>query len=62
MPASLGTLNVDTGSVLKDVTLNVRVAYRPATRFRVWLGTRLFHLAARVFGCHVNVEATHPSP
>ena len=63
MNPHIGTLNVDTGSVLKGVTLDVRVRTRAATRFRLWLGKALLILGAKALGAHINLDVkTSPPP
>ena len=42
--------------IMSQITIKVRVTGRNRQKVRNWLGVKLMELAAKVFGCKVEVE------
>lgn len=53
-------LAMDAGRLHRDLTINVSVNYRIATRIRVRLGLWLFVLGARVAGVGIKLDKSLP--
>jgi hypothetical protein len=53
MSADIAKINA--ADAMKSVTLNVKVDTREL-RVRLWIGTRLLHLAAWILGCRIRIE------
>jgi hypothetical protein len=53
MSADIAKINA--ADAMKAVTLNVKVDTREL-RVRLWIGTRLLHVAAWVLGCRIRIE------
>jgi hypothetical protein len=51
---------IDMASVISSLTVTVKVS--KTTRVRMWLGTRAMGLAARIFGCKVDIVTAGDEP
>jgi hypothetical protein len=54
MATQLGTLSAK--SLMRSLTLTVRISRMPELRFRLWLGMKLIRLAAWVMWCNIRLE------
>lgn len=54
--SAVDTVNVRAASILRDVTLHVKLKGLRVLRMRIWLGTKLVMLAALVMGCNIDIE------
>lgn len=51
---------IDVASVIGSLTVTVKVS--KTTRARMWLGTRAMGVAARIFGCKVDIATDDEAP
>lgn len=52
----MATMELSMTETMKNVSLHVVVTDKREASARMWFGTRLIKLAARVMGCGVDVE------
>jgi hypothetical protein len=50
------TIKIPVSSVTNRLTVNIEVTGLRVWRVRLWLGTHLIGLAARVMGCNIHVD------
>jgi hypothetical protein len=55
----MALLEIDMAKVISELVLTVKVS--KTTRARMWLGTRAMGLAARIFGCNVEISTVEDS-
>jgi hypothetical protein len=49
--------NFDSVKMMRQLTLNIRATRTTELKWRIWLGVRLFYLAAWILNCNVNIES-----
>ena len=54
--AGLGPVEIDVTPAIRRVHMDVVITYSRTARFRMWLGSKLLFLAARVLLCRVDVD------
>jgi hypothetical protein len=47
---------LDTGELLKEVVVTIRIRTRYITTFRMWIGLVLIKLGVKIYGCGSQIE------
>lgn len=54
----LKPIEISHQSVMRQITMHVRVVGMTSWRIRQWIGLRLLKLSARVMGCNIEIESS----
>jgi len=55
----MAELKYDAVRTMKGITVTVKATRATELKWRLWLGVRLFHLAAWVMNCKLEIEGRH---
>lgn len=50
----MAVMEINMSEIISSITVTVKVS--KTTRIRMWLGTRAMGIAARIFGCNVEIS------